>query len=433
MPADPSPTSSPSGPRWLICLAYAYLFLCFRGLLPLLLSEGSYETLEANAGWKAGVAAIQALCALAIAMHWRAVFRCLCLRSLPLFALILLPLISSLWSDSPLQSIVGGLGVAITGFFLLVLIEKLGHLQLMRICFNLSVAMAMASFAFVLTAPGLGLMAGDDAGSWRGCFMHKNSLGNRMLIGFMAAAALAVMAPTRRERLATLACAAVFALLIILSQSRTSLLGLAVTAGLLVMCNPGRLIPLRSSMRAALLTLLAVPALLVLLANTDSLLGFVADNQTLTGRTDLWNDIFAVIERRPMLGYGYQGFWSNESLRYQAFGSSGWQTGKAHNAVLDHILDVGAVGLLLFGLLTAVVLARWLPAARAYALQPTSAASGAFLFSTVFLVAMVPLGFSEVRIILHNDIHFALLVSTTAFFLVSLRPGPDRRVSGRPL
>jgi exopolysaccharide production protein ExoQ len=411
----------------LLVLTYLVVLLCLRGLFPLLLSDGDYQALEANLVWKTGVATLQVLCAAAIARHWGLIARTLMLRALPLHLTILLPAISAVWSEDPLMTLRSGIGVIITGLFMIVVCLRLGHRAIICICLHLTLILGALSVAFALLSPGLGTMESDGISGWRGCFMHKNPMGSRMLIGFIAALASMVMAESARERRLMILAAVFFAGLIVMSQSRTPFIGMLLVGGVVFLLNPSRIVPLRLPHRAALIAIGCVGLTMVALSRSDDLGAYLTDNRTLTGRTDLWNDLLVIIERRPLLGYGYLSFWSSESLRYQAFGASGWQTGKAHSAVLDHMLDLGLLGvvvLVALGLAICLRIPRLLAASSGAipVIRP-----GLLVFYVGLLITLLPLGFAEVRFVLQNDIHFALCVAASTFFLM---PAQTARLHG---
>lgn len=62
--------------------------------------------------------------------------------------------------------------------------------------------------------------------------------------------------------------------------------------------------------------------------------------ETLTGRTNIWNALIPYARKRLILGYGFGSFWTT-SLRDQINVS-------AHNGYLETILNLGIAGLLLF-------------------------------------------------------------------------------------
>ena len=115
---------------------------------------------------------------------------------------------------------------------------------------------------------------------------------------------------------------------------------------------------LSSSPRSKALLLTGVPALLALLVLGYEL--FVGNAtvrflevitvgrdvetlSTMTSRIPVWNELIHYIGERPLLGYGYQGFWAGDRLN-QFAESLGWAAQSSHNAYLETILSVGLIG-----------------------------------------------------------------------------------------
>jgi len=74
---------------------------------------------------------------------------------------------------------------------------------------------------------------------------------------------------------------------------------------------------------------------------------------TLTGRRQLWDQCLDFAADRPVLGYGYGGFWNPERSK-EIIDKQGWPISHAHNAYLDITLDLGAVAALAFILIIIV-------------------------------------------------------------------------------
>ena len=68
-------------------------------------------------------------------------------------------------------------------------------------------------------------------------------------------------------------------------------------------------------------------------------------NMTLTGRTDLWNDVIQ-LQKSPLFGTGYGSFWLGDRLGI-LWGKYWWQPTEAHNGYLEIFLQLGLVGLFL--------------------------------------------------------------------------------------
>ncbi len=70
---------------------------------------------------------------------------------------------------------------------------------------------------------------------------------------------------------------------------------------------------------------------------------------TLTGRTELWADIFRIAKTHLLFGCGFQGFWVVDALNIQAlYQVYVWIPIQAHNGYLDILNETGLVGLTLF-------------------------------------------------------------------------------------
>src|SRR5439155_26444451 len=72
-------------------------------------------------------------------------------------------------------------------------------------------------------------------------------------------------------------------------------------------------------------------------------------SKDLTGRTDLWRSVGSMILARPLLGYGFSGFWRGASLESFAVENYvGWSPTYSHNGYLEILLNLGLAGTALF-------------------------------------------------------------------------------------
>jgi exopolysaccharide production protein ExoQ len=95
-----------------------------------------------------------------------------------------------------------------------------------------------------------------------------------------------------------------------------------------------------------------------------ALLGRTEGVMTLTGRLPLWEVMFTFIGERPLLGYGYNSFWT--PARFGAVESyTGFHAADAHNSYINMILGVGFAGAMLWlvvltgAILKSVQLSKW--------------------------------------------------------------------------
>ena len=68
------------------------------------------------------------------------------------------------------------------------------------------------------------------------------------------------------------------------------------------------------------------------------------------GRTGIWGDVGYYIRQRPILGYGYGGFWTPGHIA-EISKEEKWGVPDSHSAYLDYLLTLGAVGLFAYLLL----------------------------------------------------------------------------------
>jgi exopolysaccharide production protein ExoQ len=78
-------------------------------------------------------------------------------------------------------------------------------------------------------------------------------------------------------------------------------------------------------------------------------------DMTLTGRVPLWNRVLGkVTQERPILGYGFHGFWQDwrppelNPSHPVAGDGYGWFAHHAHNGFIDLFIDIGLIGLIAF-------------------------------------------------------------------------------------
>ena len=118
-----------------------------------------------------------------------------------------------------------------------------------------------------------------------------------------------------------------------------------------------------------------------LLGRDDSSVG------SINGRIGVWEDVGYYIARRPLLGYGYGGFWTPTHIRVIS-DEEKWGVPESHSAYLDYLLTLGAVGL---GAYTLLLIAG---IRRAFQFQKVSRNS-AFAFCGGLLVFCGFVGFLQ--------------------------------------
>lgn len=155
---------------------------------------------------------------------------------------------------------------------------------------------------------------------------------------------------TRRRRWFFVAVLALALVMLYLTKSRTALASTVVAVvsfEAMLLTGPRRVAVLiggaASVVALFLLSSVLLPAMQdkLTLGRTD----VSEDFGTLTGRWPLWTQLTGFVAERPVLGYGYGGFWNYDNSM-EVIEEQGWPISHAHNAYLDTMLELGPLGLL---------------------------------------------------------------------------------------
>jgi exopolysaccharide production protein ExoQ len=179
---------------------------------------------------------------------------------------------------------------------------------------------------------------------YQGYFLGKNYLGECAAVAFLLSFG-EMLYPGRRRALGIIV-VVIATLLVFFSDSKTAL-GLAFISPFLSILT---LIIRKITRISPAIILLSIPFCYVVLSivsnfNMDRVSYMLYGDSTFTGRTIIWDFAQHEIERRPLLGWGYQSFWLvPNSPKFEA---PGWVKNmpNAHNGYYDTMLEMGYVGL----------------------------------------------------------------------------------------
>jgi exopolysaccharide production protein ExoQ len=300
---------------------------------------------DSNVSNTIGIAISVAIVGLLSAFNGRTLFQLLKKNSLSL-AYVALVLISVTWSIHPDLTIRRAFGyllsMTIAGY-LTVAYNDVERMKLISASFAVS---AIGSFLYVAAYPEDGIMhIVTLEGTWRGVFTHKNVLGPVMAVAVFTE--IYVLTATNGRPRWRFLLLFMYLALVTLSRSATALLLSAAyitTAFVYLLWGRDRLLA-----TAVVLMILLASILVTVILSIDAefALDLLGKDTDLTGRTELWEGVVQLIADRPMLGYGYRAMWSpGDSYRVLMDElTGGWGVTSAHNAFLELILELGAVGI----------------------------------------------------------------------------------------
>jgi len=237
-------------------------------------------------------------------------------------------------------------------------------------------------FSVILAHTVFGVMLELAAGAftpWQAGYrfagtMHPNMQGVQLVAMCVAAFCLSRSWPRFKVLLYAVCIAG--AVLIVLTKSRTSAAGLLLAMGALWLVQTSSTFKFATGVTAGLLVMLVFLFFALNGFDYDQaaryvFLGRTEDTSSLTGRLPLWTDLAGYVESRPLMGYGYNSFWTAEHIELVS-DEVEWAIRESHNAYIETTLGVGIVGVLL---LTFAVLAAMHRAAKAVSTggQPAAA------------------------------------------------------------
>lgn len=254
---------------------------------------------------------------------------------------------SFLWSDDPAKTIYAA--VTFVAVYLLAVYLTLRYelTEVLQLAGWALLAGTFGNFALIFGRPAYGRQRIGADVLWDGLFTHKNHLG---LSSAAAMLLLVVLAGAKRgHRFLWYGAAAANAVLVVGSGSRT-MMGAGV--GALVLLAAYHAFRARGTLRGGVILSLGTMTAFLMAwasANIDNLTEQVGKNATLTGRTTIWADVLDVIEKRPIAGWGLAAAFNGYgSPVHELWIKNDWEPDHAHNAVLQNLADLGAIGAGLF-------------------------------------------------------------------------------------
>lgn len=331
----------------------------------------------------------------------------------PVFLFAMFCMLSVFWSVDPAASATNAAQYLVTAVMAL----WIGSAFSVAVIFRLLSFTLLGCVVVSVVATYGGIIEGfaqdDYVGAERyftGLYTQKNVMGN-----VIALAALATLVAGTLARRVVLAYGVTLAMLplLLMTKSTTSLLQyLAVVSSFLpvlwLTASARHKLPVVTGFAIVLLA----ASFAIIAADVDvvgAALAAIGKDATLTGRTVIWNEGMAVFLDRPLLGVGYQAFWSSPefadvvSLVRAAVLES---VDGFHNGYLEAAVATGVAGLALYVSMIAYAVVT---NGKALLDRPTAASLGA----AYLVLHIVTRTFTESALYYQHDIELILLIALT--------------------
>jgi exopolysaccharide production protein ExoQ len=322
-------------------------------------------------------------------------------RNPAILALVALGFASVFWAESPDIVFRRMVAVAGTTLFGVVVAIRLSFYEQLKLFRWMNRSIACVTLVLTAVSPHSVLAAVGEGLAVRGIFMHKNHAGAAMALGFLMEWYFKETTPLAKlvRRIALF----VFFVLLVAANSATSLIAVIAT---IMVVSSFNFLHVRLRIPLPLIFALVLVAAGSALALQDVVLQALGRNSDLTGRTELWSFVIDMIAKRPMLGYGFSGFWmgaSQETLDAQ--NQLGWNPIYAHNGYLEILLSLGFVGLILMAYILGSGLKRLLS-------DPRVMRSPMGVWPLGFFIFVLVHNMGECTLVMQNSLEWSLSIAT---------------------
>jgi O-antigen ligase len=264
-----------------------------------------------------------------------------------LLLLPLLALLSPLWSQAPLNSLVYALANLVVTLFAVYATLRFTPERQVELFLSAGIIMIALSLGTIAFLPSMGIDNFHGNGAWQGICTQKNPFATAVC--YLVMPAFYVRASGFFQKAALGLYFVVALVCVIMSQARTGWLLFAISVAFVVFLKVFRRTG-RSEKR--LIVAFAVPliALVVItgVAYSAEIAIMLGKDPTLTGRTVIYSAIFTELQQTPLLGFGYRAFFiglTGESANF-ALRSGLIGLGNAENPILEIWLELGIVGVI---------------------------------------------------------------------------------------
>jgi O-antigen ligase len=259
------------------------------------------------------------------------------------------------------------------------------------------------SILFIVGLPRYGVEHGVHAGAFRGIFTHKNIFGRALVLGISIFLIAADVVP-RRKWIPRLGFGLAIVLLPLV-KSTSSIINTTILLSALFSYKTFRLRYQAMIPAFLMIVTLGMSVYFIYTEYSEEMFQAIGKDPSLTGRADIWFWVGEMIEKRPLLGYGFKAFWNGlDGPSAYIIRAARWDVPYSHNGVLDLLLDIGYVGLLLYVMGFVIMLVRSIRLARI-----TSGLDG--LWPLTYLTYIFLSNLSEGGLLGQNNLFWVLYTS----------------------
>ncbi|NJN87773.1 MAG: O-antigen ligase family protein [Leptolyngbyaceae cyanobacterium SL_7_1] len=314
--------------------------------------------------------------------------------------------LSYVWSaipDETFSSTIALIGTTLFGIYIATRYTPRQQLQLLGWAFGLIIVL---SLGYAVLLPKYGIMGGVHAGTWRGIYTHKNTLGKMMTLSSTIFTLL--LLSDRRHRPVLGLFLSLSIALLLLTTSKGALVTLVAMLGAIAVCQVLRAHYRWMVVLIGTLVLVVGAIAAVLSLNLETIVvDLLGKDLTLTGRTTLWGYAIDMIRMQPWLGYGYEAFWDGmDGPSAYIWRAVKWPAPDAHNGFIELTLHLGLVGLTIFLVGYGINVVRSIVKVRATATVD-------FIWPLTYLIYIILSNITEQALLKSNNLFWVIYVTVS--------------------
>lgn len=326
-----------------------------------------------------------------------------CRRNKIFVALSALAMASCLWSQFPVKSLENALFLSINTLFAFYLFRRFDQQQRIELLYLFGWICLLFSLVLSVFFPAYGLDSALGTDTWRGIYINKNACA--METTFLLSLAFYLPVKSLLHKIFRVFYIVLSVLLIIMSQSRTGwILLFCLSVYVIVIKIIQQIAPKDRVIAVVLGTVFLSLIVFVTISHLEQIFYFLGKDPTLTGRTDIWKAVATSAMKRPILGYGYMGFFRGLQGENANVGMLvGRNVSASHNGFLDVWCNLGAVGL-------GLVLWSLLKAAKNASVCYFSKNSSYLCWCTCIVFLIIVTNIDEKAMMVPNDLLWVLYI-----------------------
>jgi len=319
--------------------------------------------------------------------------------------LLIICVLSALWSGDPFVTFKFSLVQFIVSWVTAHIVSRNDWKMLAQNLRWICLVAAVLSLLTILAVPSLGIGIEDVppfAPRWKGIFPFPIKLGTCMALSVTLW--INQLAYSSKQRLVSLGVVTLSFFLLVRAASAQAYFTLIILLSLLILLKLIQNFDHKQIMLIVIALIFVFAGLYVgITENLEVIFGAFGKDTTLTGRAEFWPQMIDALNKRPVLGYGFHGFWQpwlgENNPAGHIVNSNGFIPPNGHNGFLDLALEVGYLGLLLF------LLSLILNLVRAIIFWRRSK-SNESIFPLIIIAYVIMANISETQLFVTNYIWF---------------------------